>query len=88
MKKEKTKSVKPYKEYLGFVGGLQELWKHKMLYLMTLPTIIWVLIFCYYPMYGAQIAFRDYSPKKGSWGAPGWTLSILWTFLRASILDG
>ncbi len=66
----------------------QNIKKHKSLYLMIIPIVLYYLIFCYYPMYGAQIAFRDYSPKKGSWGAPGWTLSILWTFLRASILDG
>ena len=70
MKKTKAKADKAYKEHLGFVGGLQELWKHKMLYLMTLPTIIWVLIFCYYPMYGVLIAFKDFSYKEGIWGSP------------------
>ncbi len=43
--------------------------KHKGLYLMILPIAAYYLIFCYYPMYGAQIAFRDYSPKKGIWGS-------------------
>ena len=32
VKKTKTKAVKPYREHLGFKGGLQELWKNKMLY--------------------------------------------------------
>lgn len=70
VKKTKTKAEKPYKEHLGFKGGLQELWKNKLLYLMALPTIIWVLIFCYYPMYGVLIAFKDFSYKKGIWGSP------------------
>ena len=70
MKKTKTQADRPYKEHLGFAGGLQELWKHKMLYLMTLPTIIWVLIFCYYPMYGVLIAFKDFNYKDGIWGSP------------------
>lgn len=48
----------------------QNVKKHKGLYLMILPIVIYYLVFCYYPMYGAQIAFRDYSPKKGIVGSP------------------
>ena len=69
MEKTKTKAEKPYKEHLGFAGGLRELWKNKLLYLMTVPAIVWVLIFCYYPMYGILIAFKDYSFKLGIWGS-------------------
>ena len=43
---------------------------HKSLYLMLIPVILYYLVFCYYPMYGAQIAFRDYSPKLGSFHSP------------------
>lgn len=39
------------------------------LYLFILPVIAYYLVFCYYPMYGAQIAFRDYSPAKGILGS-------------------
>lgn len=49
---------------------LSELWKNKKLYLMTLPPIVWILVFCYYPMYGILIAFKDYSYKKGITGSP------------------
>lgn len=48
----------------------QNMKKHKGLYLMILPIVIYYLVFCYYPMYGAQIAFRQYSPKKGIIGSP------------------
>lgn len=34
------------------------------LYLLFLPVILFYLIFKYYPMYGAVIAFKDYSPLK------------------------
>ncbi len=39
--------------------------------LMTLavPGIIWFLVFCYFPMVGAVIAFKDYKPKMGIWGS-------------------
>lgn len=40
------------------------LWKRikqqKYLLLMVLPGMIWLLVFCYLPMYGCQIAFQNY----------------------------
>lgn len=61
---------KPYRERLGWKGGLRELWKNKMLYLMTLPAIIWIVVFSYSPMYGVLIAFKKFSYKEGIWGSP------------------
>ena len=69
-KKTRSGTNKPYKEHLGFKGGMAELWKNKLLYLMTLPAIVWVLIFSYYPMYGILIAFKKFSYKEGIWGSP------------------
>jgi putative aldouronate transport system permease protein len=40
------------------------------LYLMLLPMIIWLLLFLYKPMYGLQIAFKDYSIFKGVTASP------------------
>jgi putative aldouronate transport system permease protein len=40
------------------------------IYLMLLPTIIWFLVFLYKPMYGLQIAFKDYSIFRGVAGSP------------------
>ena len=40
------------------------------LYLFVLPAVLLVLIFHYLPMYGVQIAFRNYSVKKGFLGSP------------------
>ncbi len=36
---------------------------------LTIPGVAWFLIFCYFPMVGAVIAFKDYKPKKGIWGS-------------------
>ncbi len=55
---------------MTFTEGVHELCKNKMLYLMTVPTIIWVIIFCYVPMYGVLIAFKKFSYKEGIWGSP------------------
>ena len=40
------------------------------LYLMLIPTIVWLLVFLYKPMYGLQIAFKDYSLFRGVAGSP------------------
>ena len=40
------------------------------LYLLLLPAVIYVIVFCYFPMYGVQIAFRDYKIRAGIWGSP------------------
>ncbi|WP_105614612.1 ABC transporter permease [Vallitalea okinawensis] len=44
--------------------------KDYQLYLFLLPGIIYFIIFHYIPMYGVQIAFRDFIDIKGIWGSP------------------
>jgi multiple sugar transport system permease protein/putative aldouronate transport system permease protein len=48
----------------GFGKSLR---KHWQLYAMLVVPLLYVFIFKYGPMYGAQIAFRDYVPTKGIW---------------------
>ena len=38
------------------------------LWIMLLPAIAYIFIFCYIPMYGAQLAFREYSFSTGITG--------------------
>ena len=40
------------------------------LYLLAVPMILFYLIFCYGPIYGQIIAFKDFSPAQGIWGSP------------------
>ena len=35
------------------------------IYILLLPTIVYFVVFCYLPMYGVQIAFKDFVPRKG-----------------------
>ncbi|NHN29357.1 ABC transporter permease [Paenibacillus agricola] len=43
---------------------------NKYLYLMMVPVLAYYVIFHYTPMYGAIIAFKDYTPMKGIMGSP------------------
>jgi ABC-type polysaccharide transport system permease subunit len=40
------------------------------LYLFLLVPLVYIVIFAYVPMAGAQIAFRRYSARLGIWGSP------------------
>lgn len=44
--------------------------RDKQLYLMCLIPLLFVFIFNYGPMYGLQIAFKNYSGVNGIWGSP------------------
>ncbi len=40
------------------------------LYLLSLPALIYFIIFQYGPMYGVQIAFKNFMASQGIWGSP------------------
>jgi putative aldouronate transport system permease protein len=47
-----------------------KIWRSRYLYLMILPVTIYFVIFHYTPMYGAQIAFKDFNPFDGIVNSP------------------
>lgn len=49
---------------------LRELFKNRMLYMMTLPGIIFFLVFNYIPLYGLLIAFKSFNIQDGILGSP------------------
>jgi putative aldouronate transport system permease protein len=49
---------------------LRRMGKTKELYFFLLPSIVFYLIFKYVPVYGLQMAFRDFSPVLGFWKSP------------------
>ncbi len=65
--------------------------------LIALP-VIWLIVFCYAPMVGAQIAFRKFQGNLGIWGSP-WVgfdnfekffkspyfKQVIWNSLRISV---
>lgn len=45
--------------------------RNYQLYLLLLPAVLSMTLFNYLPMYGIQIAFKDFKPVRGIWGS-GW----------------
>ena len=74
--------------------------RHWQLYLLVLLPMAAVIVFHYVPLYGVQIAFRDYSAKKGFWGSK-WVgmkhfirffnypkfWQIMWNTLKLNLID-
>ena len=57
--------------------------KNWQLHLLLLLPIVYILIFYYAPMYGLQIAFRDFRPRAGIWGSQWVGLKHFSTFIHA-----
>jgi putative aldouronate transport system permease protein len=55
------------------------------LYLLLLPSLCFVVLFCYVPMYGLLLAFKDFNPRIGIWGSPWVGLKYFSQFFRTSI---
>ena len=51
-------------------GFWEALNKYKWLYLMVAPGVILLIVFSYFPMYGIQVAFKQFSPRLGIWASP------------------
>ena len=49
---------------------LRSIWRYRALYFMLVPGVIYYITFRYGPMYGAVIAFKDYSVMDGIWKSP------------------
>lgn len=43
--------------------------RYWQMYLLLIPVIAYFIIFCYKPMLGIQIAFKDYKLRKGMWNS-------------------
>lgn len=55
----------------GFFTRLRkDLKKNYILYLLILPVFAYYVIFAYVPMYGIQLAFKEFVPKLGIFGSP------------------
>ena len=46
-----------------------KIYKNWQVYLFILPSVLYLVIFNYFPMYGILIAFKDFSPRRGILGS-------------------
>lgn len=49
---------------------LKRMWEFKSFYIMLIPSIVFILVFKYIPIYGIQLAFRKFSLRGGIMGSP------------------
>jgi len=49
---------------------LKRVLSYREIYIMLIPAMLFYLIFCYGPMYGITLAFKDYWSSKGILGSP------------------
>jgi len=63
-RREKTQAVRA-----GGKGLLRRAVSYWDMYLLLVPAIFLTIVFSYIPMYGVQIAFKDFSANKGIWGS-------------------
>lgn len=48
----------------------RDLRRNRWIYLMAIPVVVYYVMFCYIPMAGVQIAFKNYNFGDGIWGSP------------------
>lgn len=64
------KANKRYKSAEPFSKRLRVDWRrNKGIYLLLIPVVAFYIVFKYFPMYGASIAFQDYVPSLGISGS-------------------
>ena len=60
--------------------------KHNwQLYLLLLPTLFFIILFSYAPMYGLLLAFKDFNPRVGIWQSEWAGLKYFHQFFQTSI---
>jgi len=57
----------PVKNKLKILSS--DLKRNRLIYLMLIPVLAYIIIFRYVPMYGVQIAFKNFVFTKGIWGS-------------------
>ncbi|MDQ6419361.1 ABC transporter permease subunit [Paenibacillus sp. LHD-117] len=55
---------------MGWLWREMRQWnRHKALFFISLPALIFVFVFSYLPMFGTVLAFKDFNYAKGIWGS-------------------
>ncbi|HKU10820.1 MAG TPA: ABC transporter permease subunit [Sinomonas sp.] len=68
LRRQRTKRTPPTRRPLRV--RMARFFRAWQLYVLLLPSLVYVAVFKYWPMYGVQIAFRNYNPVDGFLGSP------------------
>lgn len=66
-----------------FRSALIKIREDRQLYFLLLIPIAYLIVFKYVPIFGLQIAFRNYSSKQGIWGSPWMGMKYFAQFFEA-----
>lgn|SRR5574341_745747 len=76
---------------LSWLAQIQEFtrtfWRHRWLYLLMTPSLLYFLIFRYGPLWNAQIAFKNFRPLDGVWGSAWIGFEHFKTFVNSFYFD-
>lgn len=66
----------------------KDLKKNSFAYLLIVPVLLWYLVFCYAPMWGILLSFKDYKPLLGFAGSKWVGLKHFRDFLSGPYFSG
>ncbi len=69
MEKPIKKGIAPKDKFSFRARAAKDIKKNKYIYLMLLPVMIYYILFCYLPMFGVVIAFKNYNITSGILGS-------------------
>ena len=64
-----SQNVVTYKKPPLLKALKRDMQMHFWKYVLIIPILIYLAVFCYKPMYGLVIAFKNYKPARGIWGS-------------------
>lgn len=73
----------PLAEKFDFKRLLRSVWRHRWLYVLVAPTLIYFIVFKYVPLWNAQIAFKDFRPRLGVMDSPWVWFKHFSTFMNS-----
>lgn len=97
MRTHRSGSVAPETSRFRHSNLWQRIWKNRVMYVMLLLPVTLLILFRYLPMYGIQIAFRNYQPSKTISGSEWVGLKYIikffqnikfWTIMKNTLVLG
>lgn len=81
----------------GIQRTLRQYWRYRYLMMLLIPSLAVLIIFKYIPIYGVQIAFKDFKIRQGIWGSEWvgfavfekiFSLPVFWSAFKNTVILG